>query len=69
MPEITTGPEGGPEGIPDRRIWRSVVAIWPIERRQEWADLAEGNQKAGKGWKEAEWAAYRKVTSIERGAR
>jgi hypothetical protein len=60
-PEITAGPEG----IPDRSIWRSVVATWPIERRQKWADLAEGNQEAGMAWKEAEWAAYRKVTSID----
>src|SRR3954470_6260602 len=40
-----------PAPIPDRSVWRSVVAGWPIARRQEWADLAERHQVDGKGWK------------------
>jgi hypothetical protein len=49
------------DGIPDPAAWRAVVAGWPIARRQEWADLAERHQAAGKGWREAEWAAFREV--------
>src|SRR4051794_12422520 len=52
MSEITTCPEGDPEEIPDRSVWRSVVAGWPIAPRQEWADLAERHQVNGRGWRE-----------------
>jgi hypothetical protein len=44
--------------IPDRSVWRSVVATWDIPQRQRWGDLAEEHQVAGKGWQEAEWLAF-----------
>lgn len=44
--------------IPDRSVWRSVVATWDIPRRQEWADRAEQLQRAGKPWDLAEWQAF-----------
>jgi hypothetical protein len=62
-PEPLTKPTEPP--IPDRSAWRSVVAAWPIERRQGWADLAEQHQVEGKGWKEAEWLAFQRSVDPE----
>lgn len=63
-PEITPAEAKGiaPADIPDRSVWRSVVATWGIPMRQKWADLAEANQVAGDPWNVAEWKAYLEVT-------
>jgi hypothetical protein len=47
---------------PDRSVWRSVVATWPIPERQEWADRAELHQAAGDPWNVAEWKAFQEMT-------
>src|SRR5262245_19995452 len=53
------------EAIPDRSVWRAVVATWDIPRRQAWADRAERYQLDGKGWREAEWLAFHDVKDLE----
>ena len=44
--------------MPSDQRWRKVVALWSIEWRQRWADLAETYQAAGDPWDEAEWFAF-----------
>src|SRR5262245_49904351 len=51
--------------IPDRSVWRAVVATWDMPRRQAGADRAERYQLDGKGWREAEWQALHDAKDLE----
>jgi hypothetical protein len=44
--------------IPSPSAWRSVLATWTIEMRQEWGELANVKQDEGMAWAEAEWRAF-----------
>jgi hypothetical protein len=46
--------------------WRSVVARWPIDRRQKWGDRANQLQDAGHGWKDAERIAFHELKPLSR---
>jgi hypothetical protein len=46
--------------------WRSVVARWPIDRRQRWGDRANKLQDAGLDWREAERAAFDELKLAQR---
>jgi hypothetical protein len=41
--------------------WRELVAPWPIERHQRWADRAEALQAEGLPWERAEWRAFLEI--------
>jgi hypothetical protein len=60
---VSTNPEENENlaSIPDRSVWRSVVATWDIPRRQQWADRAEQYQVEGAPWNVAEWKAFNEV--------
>lgn len=47
-----------PPAIPDRSVWRSVLATWPIPDRQRWGEMANAYEAQGDAWNEAEWKAF-----------
>ena len=61
--ELLSPREESQESSPDRSIWRSVVAAWSIDWRQEWADRAEAHQQAGDPWNVAEWKSFVETTA------
>jgi hypothetical protein len=55
------------KGRPSSRLpWRSVVARWPIDRRQRWGDRANQLQDAGLDWREAERIAFDELKTLSR---
>ena len=63
-------PEARAQRLRDRPAshvpWRSVVARWPIDRRQKWGDRANQLQDAGLGWKDAERVAFHELRPLGR---
>lgn len=46
------------DAIPDRSVWRSVVAGWSLPKRQAWADATAALEAQGMPWNVAEWQAF-----------
>jgi hypothetical protein len=49
------------ESPPPASCWRELVAPWPIERRQAWADQAEALQVEGLPWDRAERQSFLEI--------
>ena len=49
-------PDRGPR--PADRSWRGTVALWPIDWRRRWGQLADANEDRGEPWDVAEWRAF-----------
>jgi len=56
LPPTTDRPDSGPP--PADRSWRRIVALWPIDWRRRWGQLADANEDRGDSWDVAEWRAF-----------
>lgn len=60
-PAFPEPPDDWTPAIPDRSVWRSVLATWGIPERQAWGELANRYEAEGLAWDAAEWRAFREV--------
>lgn len=63
-PAFPEPPDDWAPAVPDRSVWRSVLATWSIPERQRWGELANRYEAEGQAWDAAEWRAFRELTGV-----
>jgi len=58
-------PSDDPDPIPDRSVWRSILATWPDDRRLRWGLRANQLEDLDHPWNVAEFMAFQETFDAE----